>query len=78
MMLDTHRSKRNEHAQSSRRANHPRVGTGVRRSKVEGFKIFLLLLVSVLLHGLASPKRLGIELFPPNRGLGQSPNFIGA
>jgi hypothetical protein len=80
MMLDTHRSKRNEHAQSTRRANHPRVGTGVLRSKVEGSsKIFLLLLARVLLQGVGQgPQRLAVELFPPNRGLGQSPNFIGA
>src|SRR5258707_9240580 len=56
MMLDTHRSKRNEHAQSTRRANHPRVGRGVLRSKVEGSsKIFLLLLARVLLQRLAKP-----------------------
>jgi hypothetical protein len=65
MMIDTHRSKRNEHAQSTRRANHPRVGTGVLRSKVEGSSKILFVTVGSRPPAKVgqAPQRLAVELF---------------
>src|ERR1700726_428183 len=59
-----------------RRANHPRVGTGVRRSKSKGSsKIFLLLLARVLLQSLAKPKAGWPLNCSPQTGVWAEPQF---
>jgi hypothetical protein len=66
MMQDTHRIQEERARPIYRRVYHPRANTGVRRSKVEGgSKIFFFLCLLLL----------KIIRFPPNRGLGQSPEF---
>ena len=77
MMQDTHRVQEERARPTYQRVLHPRDDTGVRRSKVEGFKIFSFC-GRVSPPKLAIAERWPIELFPPNRGLGQSPKLIGS
>lgn len=79
MMQDTHRVQEERARPTYQRVHHPRDDTGVRRSKVEEVKIFFLSFCGELvLQKLASAVRWRLELFPPNRGLGQSPKWLGS
>src|ERR1700675_518175 len=56
------------------RVLHPRANTGVRRSKVEGSKIFWLSLAGVLLQG-CQPRSDRDGTVPPERGCGAEPRI---